>query len=580
MKFYGQFDPPVDRFIFERYFPDKGISGVFVECGAFDGVMESSCKFFEETLGWRGFNFEPVPVLYERLVVNRPLAVNIDCALSDKDGFSQFRHAIHPELDGHFGNGSIDHHPDHIAHLQLRGCTFDEFNVRTTTWKKFIEDYGVDHVDLMVLDVEGHELSVLDGMKDCSVLPDVMCVEFGHTGLDKLRGRMRSLGYAYDVSSNGNAFFVRKDCLGLFAFRRISSCAPYPRKENEFTDHRKKVSLFFVHIPKCAGTAFENYVLSLGQGFDRSRAFTGIGVNGEPETLDHYFKEESGSPFLFGHIPYAAAKNFSKECFFAVFLRDPVLRTLSQYRSWHDPDNFRPGDHHHDSASPEVMEALRFAQSASLEEFVRSSNRIVVDNALGNLQVKFLSTYSGSSMEAHLESAMRNLENFDFVGIADRFAESIAHFRVLVPEAGPYRVAKEGENRSRIKSEEVSDDLMALIREQVKYDLKLYAYGKSLFDRRLNEMRCASGKRLLGLYPSEEVMDVERSDASGLASHDEEIAARNAELTEEAKRVREQLAQLEASYRQLSDVYHEMVGSRSWRLVTAIQSLLPPYGKK
>lgn len=226
------------------------------------------------------------------------------------------------------------------------------------------------------------------------------------------------------------------------------------------------------------------------------------------------------------------------------------------------------------------MEALRFAQSASLEEFVSSSNRIVVDNALGNLQVKYLSTYSGSSMEAHLESAMRNLEKFDFVGIADRFAESIAHFRVLVPEAGPYRVAKEGENRSRIKSEEVSDDLMALIREQVKYDLKLYAYGKSLFDRRLNEMRCASSKRLLGLYPSEEFMDVERSDVSGLASHDEEIAARNAELTEEVKRVREQLAQLEASYRQLSDVYHEMVGSRSWRLVTAIQSLLPTYGKK
>lgn len=579
MKFYGQFDPPVDRFIFERYFPDKGISGVFVECGAFDGVMESSCKFFEETLGWRGFNFEPVPILYDRLVVNRPLAVNIDCALSDKDGFSQFRHAIHPELGGHFGNGSIDHHPAHLADLQLRGCTFDEFKVRTTTWKKFIEENKVDHVDLMVLDVEGHELSVLDGMKDCSVLPDVMCVEFGHIGLERLRGRMSSLDYVYDISSNGNAFFVRKDRLDLFALRRGSSCVRDPKADTELSDRRRKVSLFFVHIPKCAGTAFENYVLSLSQGFDRSRAFTGVGANGEPETLSDYFKVESNSPFVFGHIPYAAAKNFSGESFFAVFLRDPVQRTLSQYRSWHDAENFMPGDPHHDSANPELVEALRFSHSASLEEFVSTSNRLVIEGALGNIQVKFLSTYLGSDMEKHLESAMRNLDDFDFVGIADRFADSIAHFRLLIPEAGPYQVGAALENRSRIKVEEVSDSVLELIREQVKYDLRLYEYARRLFEKRVTERVHACGKRLSGLLPHQMASEISEVEAE-LRQRHEIAVAKSAELQTELELVRRQFAQLEASYGQLSDVYREMVGSRSWRLVTAIQSLLPPYGKK
>lgn len=579
MKFYGQFDPPVDRFIFKRYFPDKGISGVFVECGAFDGVMESSCKFFEETLGWRGFNFEPVPVLYDRLVVNRPLAVNIDCALSDKDGLSQFRHAIHPELGGHFGNGSIDHHPAHLADLQLRGCTFDEFKVRTTTWKKFIEDNKVDHVDLMVLDVEGHELSVLDGMKDCSVLPDVMCVEFGHIGLERLRCRMSSLGYVYDISSNGNAFFVRKDRLDLFALRRGSSCVRDPRADTELSDCRRKVTLFFVHIPKCAGTAFENYVLSLSRGFDRSRAFTGVGANGEPETLGDYFKVESNSPFVFGHIPYAAAKKFSGQSFFAVFLRDPVQRTLSHYRSWHDAENFMPGDPHHDSASPELVEALRFSQSASLEEFVSSSNRLVIEGALGNLQVKFLSTYSGSDMEKHLESAMRNLDDFDFVGIADRFADSIAHFRFLIPEAGPYQLGAALENRSRVKVEEISDSVLELIREQVKYDLRLYEYARALFEKRVTERVRACGKQLAGLLPPQVSSEISKVEAE-LRQRHEIAVARSAELQTELELVRRQFAQLEASYGQLSDVYSEMVGSRSWRLVTAMQSLLPPYGKK
>ena len=53
-RFYGQFDPPVDRFLFERFFAGSKRPGVFIECGAFDGETESSCKFFEESLGWWG----------------------------------------------------------------------------------------------------------------------------------------------------------------------------------------------------------------------------------------------------------------------------------------------------------------------------------------------------------------------------------------------------------------------------------------------------------------------------------------------------------------------------------------------
>ena len=71
----------------------------------------------------------------------------------------------------------------------------------------------------MVLDVEGHELSVLSGMHGSSVLPRVMCVEFGHVGFGVIRSAMDELGYEYDISSYANAFFVRRDALPLFAFR-------------------------------------------------------------------------------------------------------------------------------------------------------------------------------------------------------------------------------------------------------------------------------------------------------------------------------------------------------------------------
>ena len=97
-KFYGQFEPKVDEFIFRRYFPDENINGVFVECGAFDGETESSCKYFEETMGWTGFNIEPVPWIYEQLCIKRPRSKNLNLALSNIVDKAKFKAVIHPEF--------------------------------------------------------------------------------------------------------------------------------------------------------------------------------------------------------------------------------------------------------------------------------------------------------------------------------------------------------------------------------------------------------------------------------------------------------------------------------------------------
>jgi glycosyltransferase involved in cell wall biosynthesis len=53
-------------------------------------------------------------------------------------------------------------------------------------------------------------------MQGCNVLPDVMCVEFGHLGLNTVRNKLELLGYIYDITSNANAYFIRKDKVGLF----------------------------------------------------------------------------------------------------------------------------------------------------------------------------------------------------------------------------------------------------------------------------------------------------------------------------------------------------------------------------
>lgn len=640
MKFYGQFEPSVDRFIYERYFYEKGIDGVFVECGAFDGVLDSSCKFFEETLGWRGFNFEPVPYIFNDLVHNRPDSRNLNLALSDRCGHVAFKQAIHPHLGRAFGNGSIAHAPSHMESLKEAGCTFEDIEISTTTWKQFIEDQQVTHVDLLVLDVEGHELSALDGMRNCDVLPDVLCIEFGHIGLDRLRASLGEMGYVYDITSNANAYFVRETKLGLFAMRRVGFYG-HSSKSRDANLCAVKTPLVFIHIPKCSGTAFENYVLAHDRFAETSRAFTGISKSGKPESLKDYLRHEDASPFLFGHFIYGDVLGAYPDAFFATFLRDPLERTISQYKSWNDRKNFQPGDPHYLSATEETRKVLYFSQNASLEEFICSNNPVILDNALGNQQTRHLSTYHGDDMDRHLESAKDNLRKFDFFGITNRFEDSIELFRVIAPNAAEYSIRRNSENRSSVEIGEISDRVREIIESQVRYDRLLYNYACQLFDERMRESRIigklnhqfgkhvyksqnSTGAIYLGFlnvpFDSRDSLEGESNEYStqiplleakcerieaearlleeasrtkieqlnyqleqitnlhkcAVEAHEQSLAAQLAQVAEareENSRLQAQVAHIEASYTQLSDLYHQIVKSKSWRAVSIIQAI-------
>ena len=225
LKFYGQFDDPVDRFIFERYFPDLSTGGTFIECGAFDGQTECSCKFFEETMGWRGINLEPVPHIFERLQKNRPASRNLNLGLSSENKTLEFDVVVHPEFGKYTTIGSVSHSDQLRQTLTDSGCTFERIKIDVISWPELVAREGLLTVDLFVLDVEGHEMEVLKGMRGSLVLPHVMCVEFGHIGVEKLRAEMDALGYAFDRTSYANAYFIRKDMLELFAFRAAAAKA-------------------------------------------------------------------------------------------------------------------------------------------------------------------------------------------------------------------------------------------------------------------------------------------------------------------------------------------------------------------
>lgn len=214
MKYYGQFKPPVDEIIHKRYFMNK-YNRTAIEAGALDGIWDSSTYFFKKNLNWKTINIEPLNNMFEKLILNRPDSINLNVALSNVDGLSTIRNYKHNTLNYDWGNASLQHLPEHKKQLEnICGKeNYIEQKIKTITYSSLIKEQKLNELDLFVLDVEGHEYEVIDGMKDAEIFPKVFVIEHGHRKPEDFVNKLKVLPVSYklDVISHVNSYFVRID---------------------------------------------------------------------------------------------------------------------------------------------------------------------------------------------------------------------------------------------------------------------------------------------------------------------------------------------------------------------------------
>jgi len=214
MRYYGQVfnGVPVDAFFHDRYFKNK-TNGFFIECGAADGLNLSCCKFFEEFKGWKGINVEASPTKFAKLIKNRPNSfLNINKGLLNESGVYVFRddNVDDPRYAPGWGNGSFEHTENHYTQLHQMGIELQESQVTTITFKELVEQAGVSSIDLFILDVEGVEPLVIEGMKNSPVLPTHVFIEHEHIGLEVCKELMAELGYVCDWNDFCNSMYILK----------------------------------------------------------------------------------------------------------------------------------------------------------------------------------------------------------------------------------------------------------------------------------------------------------------------------------------------------------------------------------
>jgi hypothetical protein len=236
--------------------------------------------------------------------------------------------------------------------------------------------------------------------------------------------------------------------------------------------------MIFIHIPKTAGTSF---IAQMGNLYGEINSYRLNNINKEDFQEIIFPKVTAGDPFFFaGHNRYAVTKEFSGKCNHFTFLRNPVARVGSLLR-------FYKSQPHSSIAH------LGLERDFSFADFINSRNPELFYQ-VNNGMCRQLSEHFDHAMwaergiclddcEQDYLSARRFLEN-NLFGIVERMHESELQLMSLF--SLPFDLDTYNENVTNHEIIEVDERMRREILLRNQFDLRLYDYAVSLFDRRIS----------------------------------------------------------------------------------------------
>lgn len=226
--------------------------------------------------------------------------------------------------------------------------------------------------------------------------------------------------------------------------------------------------VFFLHIPKTGGLSLRAYL-------NRFFAKPEICPPNSLRNLLKYSDEELARfRFIRGHLPYNIVTLLPAVPVRITFLRDPFERTLSNYAYL--------------KTRPDIS-LYRQATSLSLAEYLQDPR---VSHNQTDMMTYYLSAWfpvrGRRERHRNLRLALARLDDFEFVGITERYAESLellAHTFGLPP-------ARTMPRRNVSENRRPLDDLTPAERAQIdamtRLDQQVYAHARALFEARYNAM--------------------------------------------------------------------------------------------
>jgi FkbM family methyltransferase len=189
------FTPEHEVLMVREFFRDTP-SGFFVEVGANDPTKDSQSWHLEQ-IGWTGILVEPLPELAANLRAARTAKVfEVACSSPARAGETMRLHVA----------GAFSSFDPNLAVTGMRADRTIDVTVRTLD-DVLNEGEARRPIDLMSVDVEGHELEVLSGFDFDHWKPRLILLEDHVSSLDKHRFMLRS-GYRLIRRTGLNGWYV------------------------------------------------------------------------------------------------------------------------------------------------------------------------------------------------------------------------------------------------------------------------------------------------------------------------------------------------------------------------------------
>ena len=195
-----------------NYFKNK-TNGVYIELGALDGTLYSNTKFFEDHLQWSGILIEPHPEKFKLLKNNRPKNYLFNNLVSNSSDELEFKYFVdHYAAVSGVKNTLLNSHYNNYFNKFL-DLSQNTIFIKSISLTEIIKKTGITHIDLLSLDVEGHEYEVLLSF-DFSVKIHVILIELlgDNKERDELcRNLLTKNNYKFDMRLGRNEIFLLND---------------------------------------------------------------------------------------------------------------------------------------------------------------------------------------------------------------------------------------------------------------------------------------------------------------------------------------------------------------------------------
>lgn len=182
----------------------KNDIGICVEVGANDGVTYSNTKYLEEH-GWTCILVEPTPRLCEKIRKTRSGQL-FECAATDTDG--EITLYISEEHDLF---SSVEKQATMMDELARSKLAILPVKVAARRLDSILVEAGVERLDMVSIDVEGHEYSVLKGFDLERFNPRIMLIEDStDLQVSMVEKYLMHKGYHRFYRSGGNDWYARR----------------------------------------------------------------------------------------------------------------------------------------------------------------------------------------------------------------------------------------------------------------------------------------------------------------------------------------------------------------------------------